>query len=258
MAINAVIFDLDGTLFDHPSAALTGLRTWIEQLGRHSTPALEAAWTAAEERHFNHWRDGHISFDEQRRRRLRDVLPLLDLPVGDDAELDQLFTIGYLPAYQTAWAAYPDVEAALSDLHTRGLQVAVLTNGTHQQQNDKITAIGLADRLGPVLTAEQLGVAKPRPQAFLTACARLGLAPQQAVYVGDNHVVDVLAARAAGLHAIHLDRDNTGPLQEAARIHTLADLAGLLAHLDASGGDVPRTGVSRTVASPARTAGTAG
>jgi len=177
MVLTAVLLDLDGTLFDHATAALQGQRAWFDALGRRSTPALEAAWTVAEQRHFRSWREGEISFDEQRRRRLREVLPLLGLPVGDDSELDLLFTQGYLRAYRDAWCAFDDVEPALRAIHAAGLRTAVLTNGTREQQNAKIDALGLTGRLGPVVTSEELGVASldPRPSCGCATgwgCAR--------------------------------------------------------------------------------------
>ena len=75
-----------------------------------------------------------------------------------------------------------------------------------------------------MFTAERLGVAKPRPAAFLRVCEALGLAPAQVLYVGDEHEVDVLGARAAGLRAVHLDRHGTGPADEVERITDLRDL----------------------------------
>ena len=229
MVLTAVLLDLDGTLFDHATAALQGQRAWFDALGRRSTPALEAAWTVAEQRHFRSWREGEISFDEQRRRRLREVLPLLGLPVGDDSELDLLFAQGYLRAYRDAWCAFDDVEPALRAIHAAGLRTAVLTNGTREQQNAKIDALGLTGRLGPVVTSEELGVAKPRPEAFLRVCDRLGVRPHDTLYVGDDHAVDVLAARAAGLRAVHLDRTGAGPSCETARMGSLRELAAHLA-----------------------------
>jgi putative hydrolase of the HAD superfamily len=44
------------------------------------------------------------------------------------------------------------------------------------------------------------------------------------LYVGDDYEVDVLAARAAGLGAVYLDRVGTRPMTEHNRITTLAEL----------------------------------
>jgi len=222
-ALAAVLFDLDGTLFDHPLSARRALDAWLADRGVPPSEELAAAWTAAEERHFAAWREGRVSFAEQRRGRLRDLLPLLGEPVGDDEALDAVFA-GYLAAYERAWVGYDDVDAALADVHGLGLATAVLTNGMEDQQRAKLAALGLLERVGPVFTAERLGVTKPRPEAFLRVCAALGLPPGQVLYVGDEHEVDVLGARAAGLRAVHLDRLGAGPADEAARVEGLGEL----------------------------------
>ena len=228
MTLAAVVFDLDGTLFDHPVSARRALDAWLADRGVTPTDELAAAWLAAEERHFAAWREGRVSFPEQRRGRLRDVLPLLGEAVGDDAALDAVFA-GYLAAYERAWVGYDDVDAALAAVQDLGLVTAVLTNGMEDQQRAKLAHLGLLDRVGPVFTAERLGVTKPRPEAFLRVCEALGLPPERVLYVGDEHEVDVLGARAAGLRAVHLDRLGTGPADEAERVDGLRDLVRHLA-----------------------------
>ena len=47
--------------------------------------------------------------------RLRDVLPLIDIPVGDDAELDDVFS-GYLRHYEAAWTCFDDAEETLEEI----------------------------------------------------------------------------------------------------------------------------------------------
>ncbi|RXR27063.1 HAD family hydrolase [Oerskovia turbata] len=223
----ALVLDLDGTLVDHVGSARAALAAWLPGLGVEVTDELVTAWFAAEEKHFRAWRSREISFAEQRRRRLRDVLPLTGLDtsvdLGSDAELDGVF-VGYASHYEASWTAFDDVEpmlAALSDLPVR---LAVLTNGTDEQQHAKLGAVGLAGRLGPVFTAERLGVAKPEPRSYLRVCTALGVAPGDVLHVGDRYDLDVVAARAAGLRAVHLDRTGQGPHDEPARITSLAEL----------------------------------
>ena len=230
-----VLLDLDGTLLDHVTSVRRALERWSAELAPPRVPEdLLGAWLAAEQRHFPAWRDGSASFAEQRRRRLRDVLPLLGLPVGGDADLDAVFA-GYLTAYEAAWTAFDDVDDALAGLAAAGMPTAVLTNGVVPQQRAKLAALGLLDRVGPALTAEELGVAKPDPRVFARACAQLGRPPAEVVSVGDDHALDVVAARAAGLRAVHLDREGAGPEDEAHRTTTLRGLADLVLALPASG-----------------------
>lgn len=233
MVLGAVAFDLDGTLFDHRTSAQQGLQAWLADLGVAWDEEFATTWAIAEDRHFNAWRDGHISFTEQRRRRLRDVLPLIGHPVGDDEQLDGVFA-GYLAAYQRAWCGYLDVDPALDQLRDAGLSTAVLTNGSTDQQVAKMAHLGLLERVGPVLTSEALGVAKPASGAFHALCDHLRLAPQQVLYVGDDHTVDVLGAHAAGLHSVHLDRTGAGPPSEASRIESLVGLASVVETLQRS------------------------
>lgn len=226
-----MLWDLDGTLVDHETAVTEALHTWLPALGVAPTADLLRLWGTLLERHLLAWRDRRISFAEQRRRRLRDFLPAVGLRApGDDDELDAVFA-GYLRCYEDAWRAFDDASPALDAIDRAGLRCAVLTNGSLRQQTGKLVRTGLRDRVGPVFTPEELGAAKPTPAAFLAACQRWGLPAAAVVNVGDRYDLDVLAARAAGLRAVHLDRHGAGPGEEPLRVRSLHELAGLLADL---------------------------
>ncbi|WP_396327803.1 HAD family hydrolase [Jatrophihabitans lederbergiae] len=81
-------------------------------------------------------------------------------------------------------------------------------------QTAKLSAVGLDELLGALFTAEELGAAKPDPRTYLTVCAELGVTPASTAHVGDLYDLDVTAPRAAGLHAVYLDRQSAGPLED--------------------------------------------
>lgn len=227
MRTDVVVFDLDGTLVDHEGAVVCALHDWLPRIGvaPDAVPPLVSSWFAAEERHFASWRSGEISFAEQRRRRLRDVLPLIGRAVPDDAELDRIFE-DFLHAYERGWRAFDDAIPCLDTLAAHGLRLAVLTNGTQTQQTEKLRRTGLDGYVERVFTAEGLGVAKPRPEVYLRVCAALGVEPSHTLHVGDHPDLDVRAPREVGLQVLHLDRHDTH--LASPRISTLRDLPRLL------------------------------
>ncbi len=218
MTLTGVLFDLDGTLGDHDSSVTTALTAWLPTIGMVADQETIARWHQVAETHLAAWRRREIDYSEQRRRRLRDF----GLAYGKEA-LDRIFA-GYLVEYEKAYHAYDDVPEALEMVAGKGLRIAVLTNGSATQQRGKLARMGLAD-LGPVWTPDDLGMAKPDPGAFRGAVARWGLRTGEVLSLGDRHDLDVLAAREAGLRAVHLDRLGIGPVGEPHRIGSLRELA---------------------------------
>ena len=254
--VTAVVFDLDGTLLDHRTSARNGLRRWVEGFGLPMTDEIERAWFEAEEKHFGEWRRGEIEHLEQRRRRMRSFLPGVGQPVGTDAELERAFET-YLDAYRSCWVGFPDIDEAVDAVRARGLVTGVLTNGTRTLQEAKLAHLGLLERIGPVVCAAEIGVAKPHPDAFLAACAAVDRPAEQVLYVGDEHPVDVLGAREAGLRAVlvdrgQYDRGEAEPVEEAVRVRSLRELGDLLDAPDRFSGLPAEADSSSAAARPGR------
>ena len=220
----AVGFDLDGTLFDHRGAAQAGLDGFLRSLGVDPCQETRATWFIAESEQFERWRAGLISFQEQRRERLRIVLSMIGLSIPMNVEdLDELFEV-YLSAYREAWRPFPDSAEVLATLRAAGYRIGVLTNGTQEQQIDKLHTIGLSSAIDVVCTSEQIGVQKPDPRAFLELAQRLDVVPSACLFVGDSADQDIAGARKAGMQALLIDRygDHTAGIASAVR-STLAN-----------------------------------
>jgi putative hydrolase of the HAD superfamily len=100
--------------------------------------------------------------------------------------------------------AAPDAEGALTRVRSRGLGSGVISNSNGSVKG-ALEELGLARHLDFVLDSAVVGVEKPDPRIFELALEAARVEPHEAVYVGDLYSVDVLGARAAGLHAILLD-----------------------------------------------------
>jgi putative hydrolase of the HAD superfamily len=217
-----VLFDLDGTLCDHAGAdraAALALRAALAP--DMSETAFLAEWRAAQMRHYARYLDGDISFPEQRRARVRAVAGAALI----DAEADLAFNV-YFSAYREAWRLFDDVRPCLAALS--GMALGVVTNGDGAVQRRKIEALGLADSFAAVVVSGEVGFAKPDPRIFALACARLGAAPGQALFIGDERETDAEAARAAGLRGLWLDRADRRP-SAPDRLTSLREIPPLLA-----------------------------
>lgn len=202
----AVGFDLDGTLFDHRGSSAVGVATFVSSLGVAASAKVHELWLAAEAQHFERWRRGEITFQEQRRERLRTVLPAIGVEAPGTADaLDALFA-RYADAYRRSWRAFDDAAPLLRALRRAGLRVGLLTNGTIEQQHDKLQAIGLIDELDVICTSEEVGAAKPDPASFEALAARLSIEPSECLFVGDDMEADVAGATSAGMSALLVDR----------------------------------------------------
>jgi putative hydrolase of the HAD superfamily len=121
--------------------------------------------------------------------------------------------------------AYPEVPAVLAALRARGARLVVVSNWD-VSLHGVLADTGLAPLLDAAITSAECGTAKPEPAIFARALELAGgVAPQEALHVGDLLAVDVAGARAAGIGAVLVTRDGT---PAPAGVRAIADLRGLL------------------------------
>jgi HAD superfamily hydrolase (TIGR01509 family) len=157
------------------------------------------------------------------------------------AYLDALFRLGGVPAGRLGevrncltrmhrdrhlWCSVRDrTPEALERLRAVGIRLAVVSNSDGRVEQ-ALRAAGLRDYFEVVIDSNLVGVEKPDPRIFQAALDALGIAPEEALYVGDLYEVDVVGARAAGIEAVLLTSASPGPnrsCRTAASIHELVD-----------------------------------
>ena len=95
---------------------------------------------------------------------------------------------------------FADVRPGLERLRSR-FPLATLSNG-----NADLARIGLSEFFVLSLNARQIGIGKPHPRCFQRLAEGLGVRPHDILYVGDDPVLDVAAAREAGLSTVWVNR----------------------------------------------------
>jgi putative hydrolase of the HAD superfamily len=108
-------------------------------------------------------------------------------------------------ATQRLWSqVLPGVPEALRLLREVGLCLVVVSNSDGTVE-DGLGSVGLREHLHGVVDSAIVGAEKPDPAIFRHALELAGTRPERTLHVGDLYAVDVLGARAAGLHPVLLD-----------------------------------------------------
>ena len=139
---------------------------------------------------------------------LRSILTqVLDQPAENIDALVLKLTPVLLPEgkSQKLWSSVaPATRTALNELAQLDLRMAVVSNSDGTAEAGVIE-LGLRDYFEVVIDSAVVGYEKPDPRIFQCALSALGVAANRAIYVGDLYSVDVLGARAAGMHPVLLD-----------------------------------------------------
>ena len=121
-----------------------------------------------------------------------------------------------------AWRVFSDVLPILERLAAAGVATAVVSNWDSFLPQ-LLEGHGLTRYFRTVSVSAIEGTGKPDAEIFRRTCARLSVAPETVLHVGDSPRDDYEGARGAGLRAVLLDREDRHP-HVAERIRSLAEL----------------------------------
>jgi sugar-phosphatase len=197
--IEAVLFDMDGTLVTSDDAVERAWLTWAAEYGVDGRAAIEMA---------------HGSPSEPTVRRLLPHLAEAAILVAAARQLELQYDD------LDGVAAMPGAFDLLALLGRRRLPWAVVTSADTRLAKARLGAAGITP---PVLvTTDDIAAGKPDPAGYLRAAALVGVPPADCLVVEDAEV-GLQAARAAGAHTAAL-RGLDGDL----RIKDLGELAAYL------------------------------
>jgi len=193
----AVLFDLDGTLIDSTDAIVGSMFHVFDTLGA-PRPTRQA------------------------------ILDSIGCPLRE--QLGTLTTLdpdACIAIYRPHYAATaPDLTILLDGarellawLAERGIPVGLATSKKREAAEMLLTHLGVREHFQACIGPDEVTHTKPHPEPLLKAAAALGVAPADAIYIGDMHF-DVNAAKAAGMPCLAL---STGYCTREDLLHLGAD-----------------------------------
>ena len=188
MSQRAFLFDLDGTLLDTAPdlyLAINALRAEFDRPPLTLDTALAMVGKGAHNL----------------------IKRALNYEAPFEFDLDEAyahFAAHYHRVNGQSTTAYDGVEATLRALHLAGHPLAVVTNKPSEFTLPLLEQFGWHHLFGSIVCGDTLTLKKPNPEPLLHACAKLGVAPNQTLMVGDS-MNDVWAAQRAGCACVVLD-----------------------------------------------------
>jgi len=179
----AVIFDLDGLLFDTESLYQDAIMTAAEELGHDMTPAI---------------------FRTMIGRPLAQTRAFLLERYGSSFPADELFATWhrhFAVIVETRLAVKPGVLELLDALDTLGMPRGIATSSSHKTVQHHLGAYDLAGRFHKIVASGDYANGKPAPDPYLLAAKQLGIEPRLCLALEDSHN-GVRSASAAGMMTI--------------------------------------------------------
>ena len=182
--IEAVLFDLDGTLIDTAPDMGGALNRLLQEENHEPLPLASIR--------------PHVS---------RGGLVLTQLGFADkvDAEEIEPLRLRFLQHYRAGIAdesrLFDGFDEILSELERRELRWGIVTNKPEWLTQPLLRELGLDRRAAVVIGGDTLANRKPHPEPLQVAAARLGIDCENCVYVGDDER-DVIAGRAANMKTL--------------------------------------------------------
>ena len=182
--IQAVLFDLDGTLIDSApdlGAAADKMRTDRGQ------PSLSLA-----------------RYRPMAGSGARGMLGIAFGILPDHADYEAMkeeFFVNYERCMTERTFAFDGVEALIQSLVARQLPWGVVTNKSARFTEPLTRAMPLFASAGTVISGDTTAHAKPHPEPLFEAARRLNVDPKRCIYVGDDHR-DIVAGQAAGMGTV--------------------------------------------------------
>ena len=214
--IQAVLFDLDGTLADTALDLGGALNTL---LARHGLPAK--------------------SMDEIRTQASHGAAGLLKLGAGitpDHPDYARWRT-EYLDEYDSRYAQdtelFDGVNELIAELDQRGIKWGIITNKPMRFTDKLVPKLGFIIPPAVVVSGDTCDEPKPSIKPMLYACGQIHADPQHTLYVGDAER-DIQAGRNSGMTTVLAewgyisDEDDTDSWQPDYRIATPIELIGCL------------------------------
>ena len=220
-----LLFDADGTLFDYDQAEKNALQTTFVQLGYPFEPAYLAVYRQVNHAIWQEFEQGQIDQLTLRTRRFELLFQALALRADP-----RRFSSTYLANLAQQTCLIDGAKAIVEQLAGQ-FNLAIITNGLTEVQRPRFQRSAIIHHIKQIIISEDVGAAKPDPQIFAIAFARMNHpAKSRVLIIGDSLTSDIQGGVNYGIDTCWFNPagQKSNHLNSTYEIRCLTELPGLL------------------------------
>ncbi len=213
--LQAVAFDLDGTLYPYTSVILRAIPYFLSHL-RLTVQFSKVRKRLRKERPIS---DFYVRQSEM-------LADFMGISAGESSKIIQTLIYGSWGDVLRGVKPFPAVKETLLDLKNRNLKLGVLSDFPVV---DKLRILGLEGMWDYTNSSESVGYLKPNPEPFYHLAASLDIEPELIMFIGDDYTLDIEGASRIGMKTAHFSRR---PAAASKADITFSDYTRLINHLE--------------------------
>lgn len=184
---DAILFDMDNTLYDFYKAKMQACRSVIDVFGRGDPDNL-----------FSYFLFGAHGFESH--RNIENYMQDLNI---SDINLLKTACKSYEDVKLKNIKPYAGVKKTLKLIATNGIRMAIVTDADNIQAEMRLKKAGIFQFFQFVISPDISGKRKPSPEPFILALKRLSVEPSNAWLVGDSLFRDIEPGKKLGFRTFH-------------------------------------------------------
>ncbi|MBU0527086.1 HAD-IA family hydrolase [Candidatus Micrarchaeota archaeon] len=190
--IRGVLCDIDNTLVDFLTFKEKTARASVSAMVSHGLPTTE-------EDAYRRLFEVYAEFTMEYEKTYYQIISQFGLDVNKAEEIQQAAIIAHQRMMNEVLCPYPMVKPVLAELRRMKLKIGVVSDAPRNKAWKRLVLSGLFDQFDFVITHQDTMQHKPHPTPFQLGLEKLGLPPNEVIFVGDDPAKDILGAKQLGI-----------------------------------------------------------